>query len=103
MQLAAKRVEALLQFICIEAKRALEAEELIVIGRERRQPFGSNGHGGSQLRGERSSATAALLGVRIIELEPGEHERLFIVESHAVEKHVALRVDEDFDVFELEY
>src|SRR5689334_8909156 len=40
--------------------------------------------------------------MRIVERKPGLNQRVFPVERHPVQKHHALRVDENLDVLELE-
>src|SRR5271163_5309059 len=49
------------------------------------------------LRGEAGAAAAALGGVRVDEVEALAHQRLFVVEHHAVQVDEALGIDEDAD------
>src|SRR5580704_3898013 len=50
---------------------------------------------------ERSSATTRLRGLRIHEDEALLHERLLIIEDHAVQVDERLRIDKNADVVEL--
>src|ERR1051326_7518601 len=54
-------------------------------------------------RRKAGSTSAALLGVRILELETGVHQRIFPVQGHSVQVDQALRVDEDIDILELKH
>src|SRR6185295_1770634 len=76
-----------------------QPEELKIIGGQRRQPVSRGGHG---LCRKGSAAAAILLGVRIIEFKTGLHQRLFIIERHAVQKNHTLGIDKNLYVFKLE-
>src|SRR3989338_43464 len=43
------------------------------------------------------AAAARFLGVRVLEFKPAAHEAVVVVDRHAVEVQMALRVDENLD------
>lgn len=59
-----------------------------------REPQGSRKPAAGTLRGKRRAATAGLLRVRVVDHEPGLHQRFPVIQGQSVQINQALRIDQ---------